>query len=178
MNTPTSQGILLTGATGVVGARLLAEILAKTSANVFCLLRGKDENESKKRLANLLNVYDPENRLADAFSTRVIVILGDLSKNMFALERPKYKQLMAQIDRVFHVAANVSMIANYKQLAEVNVQGTVEVIDFCLAGNIPLLYTSSYSVMGSKAFQPGFVFKENHLDIGQKFEYQDYEKSK
>ena len=178
MNAFTPQSILLTGGTGVVGARLLAEILTKTNAKIFCLLRGKDENQSKQRLANLVNVYDPDHKLAEAFSARVIPILGDLSKKMFELEREKYQQLLAQVDQVFHVAANVSMIANYNQLAPVNVQGTVEIIDFCLAAKVPLLHTSSYSVMGSKAFQPGFVFKENQLDIGQKFEYQDYEKSK
>ncbi|MFM9156799.1 MAG: SDR family oxidoreductase, partial [Dolichospermum sp.] len=160
MNAFTPQSILLTGGTGVVGGRLLAEILTKTNANIFCLLRGKDENQSKQRLANLVNVYDPDNKLAEAFSNRVIPILGDLSKKMFGLERGKYEQLLGQIERVFHVAANVSMIASYQQLAEVNVQGTLEVIDFCLAAKVPLIHTSSYSVMGSKAFQSGFVLRQ------------------
>lgn len=178
MKNSTPQNILLTGATGIVGARLLAEILTKTNANIFCLLRGKDENQAKQRLAELLKVYDPDDNLAALFNTRVIPIFGDLAKQKLGLEKDKYEQLLGQIDRVFHVAANVSMIASYKQLADVNVKGTIEIVDFCLAGKIPLLYTSSYSVMGSKSFEPGFVFKEHQLEIGQKFEYQDYEKSK
>lgn len=178
MNMRNPKNILLTGATGVVGARLLCEILASTQANIFCLLRGKEVDQVKKRLAQLVQVYDPSNQLADLVDTRVIPILGDLTKRRFAIENDKYEQLLQQIDQVFHVAANVSMIANYNQLAEVNIKGTEEVIDFCLAGKIPLLYTSSYSVMGSKAFDSGFVFKEHHLEIGQRFEYQDYEKTK
>jgi thioester reductase-like protein len=178
MNTINPRQIFLTGATGVVGARLLAEILSQTEANVFCLLRGKDIDSARQRLAELVKVYDPEGHLSSQFNTRVIPILGDLSKRHFALAQDKYDQLSRQIDLVFHVAANVSMIASYNQLAEVNVKGTTEIIDFCLAGDIPMLYTSSYSVMGSKAFESGFVFKEHQLEMGQRFEYQDYEKSK
>jgi thioester reductase-like protein len=178
MNFTNPQNILLTGATGVVGARIVSELLTKTDAQIFCLLRGNDINQVKQRLTELVKVYDPQNKLSELFNARVIPILGNVSQKRLGLEGNTYARLLQQIDHVFHAAANVSMIASYKQLAEVNVKGTEEIIDFCLAGRIPLLYTSSYSVMGSKSFDPGFVFKENQLDIGQRFEYQDYEKSK
>lgn len=171
------KNIFITGVTGVVGGRILYEILATTKAKVYCLVRAEDIEKARIRIANMLGVYDPDNILYDQFESRVIPIIGDITRPKFGLNPEDYYQLVHQIDQVFHVAANVNLVASYKKLAEVNVQGTSEVIEFCLTGNIPMLHTSSYSVVGSKLLDE-FTFKENDLDIGQSFDYQPYELTK
>jgi thioester reductase-like protein len=172
------QNIFITGVTGVVGGKILYEILISTQANVYCLMRGDDTQKARKRIVDILAVYDPENTIYSKFASRIIPILGDITERNLGLTSEAYSQLLQKIDQVFHVAANINMLAAYDKLAKVNVQGTAEVIEFCLAGQIPILYTSSYSVMGSKSMERGFVFKETDLDIGQTFEDQDYEHTK
>jgi thioester reductase-like protein len=172
------HNIFITGVTGVVGGRLLYEILVSTSANVYCLVRADNVQKAQQRIADTLAVYDPTNRISSQFESRINVIIGDITKKNFGLTTEDYSQLVQTIDQVFHVAANVNMVASYEKLAEVNLRGTSEVIEFCLAGQIPMLHTSSYGVMGSSSMKPGFVFKESHLDIGQTFEEQNYELTK
>ncbi|MBD2730156.1 SDR family oxidoreductase [Nostoc sp. FACHB-892] len=171
------KNIFITGVTGVVGGRILYEILATTKAKVYCLVRAEDTEKARIRIANMLAVYDPDSILYEQFESKVIPIIGDITRPKFGLNPEDYYQLVHQIDQVFHVAANVNLVASYKKLAEVNVQGTSEVIEFCLTGNIPMLHTSSYSVVGSKLLDE-FTFKENDLDIGQSFDYQPYELTK
>jgi len=43
------DNVLLTGATGFLGIHLLYELLSQTSSNIYCLIRGKSNNASKKR---------------------------------------------------------------------------------------------------------------------------------
>lgn len=172
------ENIFITGVTGVVGGRLLYEILASTKANVYCLVRADDQQKARIRIENMLATYDPDSVLSSRFESRVIPVIGDISQPKFGLKAETYYQLVQQIERVFHLAANVSLVAGYDKIAKVNLQGTAEVIDFCLSGNIPLLYASTYSVVGNKTLESGLVFKETDIDIGQSFEYQNYELSK
>ncbi|MBW4599088.1 MAG: thioester reductase domain-containing protein [Calothrix sp. FI2-JRJ7] len=172
------ENIFITGVTGVVGGRILFEILATTKAKVYCLVRAEGTEKARIRIANMLAVYDPDSILYEQFESRVIPIIGDITKPKFGLNPEDYYQLVHQIDQVFHVAANVNMVASYEKLAEVNVQGTSQVIEFCLTGNIPMLHTSSYSVIGNKSLDEEFIFKESDLDIGQSFDYQPYELTK
>lgn len=172
------ENIFLTGVTGVVGGRILYEILASTKANVYCLVRAEDVQKARRRIADMLAVYDPKNSLHSQFESRVTAIIGDITQPKFGLKAEYYYQLVQQIEQVFHLAANVSLVAGYNKLAKINLQGTSEVVEFCLAGDIPLLYTSTYSVVGNKMMKPGFVFKESDLDVGQSFEYQNYELTK
>ncbi len=172
------ENIFVTCVTNVVGGRLLYEILAYTEANVYCLVRADDEQKAQTRIADILAIYDPESVLYSQLESRVTAVIGDVTQPKFGLKAQDYYQLVQQIDRVFHLAANVNLIAGYEKVAKVNLQGTAEVIEFCLAGSIPLLHTSTYSVVGNKTLQSGFVFQETDLDVGQSFEYQNYELTK
>ncbi|NDJ21342.1 NAD-dependent epimerase/dehydratase family protein [Nostoc sp. B(2019)] len=178
MNQVDCKNIFITGVTGVVGGRLLYEILASTQANVYCLVRADNVQKAKQRIVDILAVYDPQHKIFSQFESRTNVIIGDITKKHFGLTTEDYSHLVQQIDQVFHVAANVNMVASFEKLAEVNLRGTSEVIEFCLAGQIPMLHTSSYSVIGSKTMEPGLVFKESDLDIGQTFDNQNYEHTK
>ncbi len=178
MNLVDCKNVLLTGVTGVVGGRLLSEIIVSTQANIYCLLRDENPEKARKRIHDILAVYDVQNWIDYSFESRIITVTGDIALKNFGLSPEVYSQLVKKIDQVFHVAANVNMVASYEKLVGVNVRGTSEVIEFCLAGKIPMLYTSSYSVMGSKCTEKGLVFKETDLDIGQTFEDQNYELTK
>ena len=50
--------ILLTGATGFLGAHLLSELLATTNARVWCLVRARDEGDALRRIADAAARYE------------------------------------------------------------------------------------------------------------------------
>ncbi len=171
------QNILLTGATGVLGSRLLQEVLTATDANVYCLVRAQDHDAGLLRIKDVLSAYDPQNTLASAL-WRVIPVLGDVSRKQLALSAETYEELKESLDLVLHCAANVSLVAPYAKIAPSNVVGTHNVIELCLAGRIPLLFTSSFSLVGDQLYHSGTVLRETDLDIGQGFEDMEYERSK
>jgi FlaA1/EpsC-like NDP-sugar epimerase len=55
VQTPTA--ILLTGATGFLGAHLLDELLRQTTANIYCLVRSSDTQFGQERLKKALQFY-------------------------------------------------------------------------------------------------------------------------
>ncbi|MFK5894807.1 MAG: thioester reductase domain-containing protein [Pseudomonadota bacterium] len=176
-NISTVKNILLTGTTGVLGARILQELLITTDAYIYCLMRDESYEIAFERIQKLLFVYDEDRKLLND-TWRIIPVLGDLAKDHLGMEDDVYKELYESIDLVMHCAANVSLIASYDSIVPVNVDGTKRVINFCINGDIPLFYASSFSVIGDMLYEEEFIFSENQLDVGQKFQDMCYERSK
>ncbi|WP_338848533.1 thioester reductase domain-containing protein [Massilia sp. W12] len=171
------KNVLLTGATGVLGGRLLQELLLSTQCNVHCLVRAKDEAQGLERIKEVLFAYDEAGLLSNQVN-RIRPVLGDVSQPQFGLQDSLYRDLAGLCDMAMHCAANVSLVASYAKIAPVNVGGVANVIEFCLAARASLMYTSSFSMTGDKLYEPGFVLKESDLDVGQGFEDMAYERSK
>lgn len=170
------NNIFITGATGVMGARLLLSILTTTDAMVYCLCRAKNHQTAMARIDQIIDVYDVDNDTQDQ-RWRLIPVLGDVCQDKFGLQEDDYNELAESCDLAFHCAASVNLVASFDKLKPINVDGTARMIEFCLLGNIPLVHTSSFSVIGDYLYHD-VVLKENCLDIGQKFKGMNYERSK
>lgn len=170
------DNILLTGATGVMGGRLLQEILSLTQAQVYCLIRADNPAEAKRRIEEVLFCYDERRELASQ-TWRIVPVLGDVAKPRLGLEESVWRELAQSIDLVLHCAASVNLVSSYAKIAPVNVGGTKNIAQLCLAAGTPLLYASSFSVLGDKLYQE-ITLHEDDLDIGQRFPEMDYERSK
>ncbi|MCC2666651.1 MAG: thioester reductase domain protein [Gammaproteobacteria bacterium] len=172
------NGIFLTGMTGVLGAKLLAELLTSTKSPIYCLVRAKNEQLAMERIEKFLSVYDPHKLLYSEMKSRVIPVIGDLTKSYLGLNLSIYKELKGKVSLVIHAAANVSLFGSYDPFKMVNVEGTDRVIKLCEALDAKLTYISSYSIFGRKLFEEGVVFKESDLDVGQSFDDMEYSRSK
>jgi thioester reductase-like protein len=125
--TPASppRTILLTGGTGFLGAFILGELLERTDATIYCLVRAVDSLEGEQRLAKNLARYDlPTANLTE----RVRVIVGDLDQPLLGLSYERFDLLGARLDAIYHVGALVNWAYPYRSLMAANVQGTEEVI--------------------------------------------------
>ncbi|MBC7690572.1 MAG: thioester reductase domain-containing protein [Methylotenera sp.] len=171
--------VFLTGATGVLGGRILKDLLQSTSSRVYCLARGDDSLHCQERVRSFLRVYDADDSLQAEFTSRVNVLQGDVSQERLGLSEKAFTELQGATDITIHAAANTSLLLKYKRLAPINVQGTGHVIDFCLGTAERILsYVSTYTVMGDKTFDGGVNFRETDYDLGQGFEYMNYQRSK
>jgi amino acid adenylation domain-containing protein/thioester reductase-like protein len=119
------QNILLTGATGFLGAFLLDELLQSTQANIYCLIRCSSLEVGQQKLRRNLTRYALN---AAAQSNRVIPVLGDLSRPLLGLDPEQFRQLAGQIDTIYHNGAFVNLIYPYAALRNTNVLGTQEVL--------------------------------------------------
>src|SRR5258706_8747086 len=171
--------VFLTGATGVLGGRILKDLLQSTSSRIYCLARGKNPAHCAERVRSFLRVYEEGGALEREFLSRAIVLRGDVTQDRLGLSASAFAELQARTDITIHAAANTSLLLKYKRLEPINVQGTGRVIEFCLGtAEKNLSYVSTYTVMGDKTFDNSVRFQETDYDLGQGFEYMSYQRSK
>jgi thioester reductase-like protein len=135
---------VVTGATGFVGAFVLAELLRRTPARVTCLVRAGGEAQAAQRLRDTLAKY----LLWDeSFAARLRVVPGDLAAPRFGLSASRFAELAADVDVVFHSGAYVNFARAYEDLHAANVRGTEEVLRLAaLAGGVPVQHVSTLAV--------------------------------
>lgn len=154
------SSIFMTGATGFLGAHLLTKLLGEYSCSrIYCLVRASDEMEGMQRLEDTFSRL----KLDAGRLTEVSVVCGDLTQKNFGIEKSRYAQLAREVKTVFHCAAKVNMMLPYNDLKDVNVQGTRQIMDFCLYGcRKHLHYASTLSVFVATDRNVG-VAMENDL---------------
>ncbi|KZL49079.1 non-ribosomal peptide synthetase [Nodularia spumigena CENA596] len=144
------QNIFLTGATGFLGVHLLHELLEKTSANIYCLLRAKNALDGRGKLKDKLCFYQLGK---DEYSSRIIPIIGDLGENILGLSVQEFQDLASKIDVIYHNGASVNLIYPYSVLKAPNVLGTQEILR--LASHIkvkPVHFVSTTSVFCPESY--------------------------
>jgi thioester reductase-like protein len=142
--------VLLTGATGFVGARLLHELLARTDLQVICLVRGRDDADARRRVSQ---------------PGRARVIAGDLARPGLGLAPARRRALAAECDLVLHAGALVNLVFDYRMHREPNVLGTAEILRFAReAGGIPVHHVSTLGVLHDHALATGSPVRED-VDI-------------
>jgi thioester reductase-like protein len=118
--------VLITGATGFLGSRVLLELLRQTEAEIVCLVRASGARAGHERLAQAfvqhgLSVRTEERR-------RLGVVAGDLARPYMGLARATWDELAERVDCLYHLAAQVNLIRSYEALRPDNVVGTFEVL--------------------------------------------------
>ncbi|MGA8116117.1 MAG: amino acid adenylation domain-containing protein [Actinocatenispora sp.] len=142
------RGVLVTGATGFLGA-FLVERLADAGATVRCLVRGRDTADAQRRLEEQLRGHG---LWRDEWSGRVVALLGDLSSPRLGLSEPDFAALARDTDEIYHSGAVVHFQQPYPMLRDGNVGGTLEILRLAtLDRPIPLHYVSTLSVFGGLA---------------------------
>lgn len=141
------DAVLLTGASGYYGAYVLAELLARTRAEIHCLVRAPDPAHGLARIRANLAAYG----LADgADFARVRVVPGRLDSPRLGLDDDAYARLAATVTAIYHVAANVNFLPSYAELKPANVDGLREILRLAATARPKPLHTiSSYSVFNA-----------------------------
>ncbi len=127
------RSVFLTGATGFLGAYIVAEILNNTQADLYCLVRPKRGENNKLRIEKQMRHYDvwPQNAAwQHAWNTRLHVVEGDVTLPRMGLPDAVYETLARQVDAIFNGAAHVNFIYPYEALRATNVLGLHEIIQF------------------------------------------------
>ncbi|NJR62586.1 MAG: NAD-dependent epimerase/dehydratase family protein [Cyanobacteria bacterium CRU_2_1] len=141
------QRILLTGATGFLGAFLLNELLQQTHAEIYCLIRADNTASAQQKLQRCLISYGVWQEL---LQHRLMPIAGDLSQPLLGLSEAAFQTLAAQIDTIYHNGAWVNHTSPYSLLKATNVLGTQEVIRLACCHQVkPLHFISTISVFAA-----------------------------
>jgi len=138
--TNSSARIMLTGATGYVGAFILRELLEKTESQVFCLVRVSSKCKDPEAEARQRIVDNCRQHGISIDDSRVIALPGDVSLPQLGLGSDEYHYLQQLVDIVVHSAAMVNLVYPYDLLENVNVAGTARVIEFARSGKVKALH--------------------------------------
>ena len=137
------RAVLLTGATGFLGAFLLRELLDGTAADIYCLVRGDGDD----RLTRLRDHLERHHLSAAELTGRVRVVSGDITRPLLGLPADRWRRLAGAIDAVYHAAAQVNWVLPYAMLRQTNVLGTRELLRFACATTPKVFhFVSSLSV--------------------------------
>ncbi|MEU2717993.1 amino acid adenylation domain-containing protein [Streptomyces sp. NPDC007205] len=140
----TLRRVLLTGATGFVGAHLLAELLATTDGDIVCTVRARTSGEAVNRIHQALEHH--RLTLPEAAKNRITAVPADLARPDLGLTPDLLGELAENCDAIFHNAATVSIMREYGTLRAVNTESTRHLLRLAAARSIPLHYVSTLSV--------------------------------
>lgn len=172
------KNILLTGATGYLGAHLLERLAAMPDAHIHCLVRGRDFKACERYLRDVLAYYFGIEDCGRIMK-RVSVVRGNITEKSLGLKRAYLEQ--NGIDTVIHSAAITDHVGHAETFYNANVAGTKHVIEASAAAGAVLLHVSTCSVAGTYYVDDEGrkgVFTEDDLYIGQNYSDNEYVKSK
>lgn len=154
----SADTILLTGATGFLGAFLLNDLLENTSAQIICLVRFSDpsEDDVPRGIARLRKNLIDLGLWRDSVMERVEVLPGNLSRKRLGLSPDTFEKLANRIQVIIHAAATVNLVYPYAALRAANVGGTREILRLACLGNATVEYVSTNGVLPTSASGNGW----------------------
>lgn len=163
---------MITGATGLLGSYLLADLLEQ-GVQVACLVRRSGKTESRHRVDHLLRRFDTSR----GFSLpRPVVIEGNLNHSDLGIDSTARKWISEHCLGIIHCAASLEFHQNAKtgEPYRTNVESVRRLIDFARQVGIQNFHHVSTAYVCGK--RSGTIL-EAELNAGQEFG-NDYEQSK
>lgn len=146
----TYDKVLITGATGMLGAHLLWHLLQKGS-NIRAIKRAQSNLSQTEIIFNYYN-----DKLGN-YTQQIEWIDADV------LDLNSLEKALSEIDIVFHCAAMVSFSDSPEQLMEINIKGTENILAACKTNQIhKLCYVSSIGALDSS--EPNKIIDETCFD--------------
>lgn len=141
--------ILLTGATGFLGAFLLNDLLESTSAKIICLVRFNEpsEDDIPAGIARLRRNLLDFGLWSDSIMERIEILPGNLSRKRLGISPEPFEQLAKRVQVVVHCAATVNLVYPYAALRNANIGGTREILRLAALGGATVQYVSTNGVL-------------------------------
>lgn len=136
-NEPESQervlSVLLTGATGFLGTRILQDLVRSPAVEaIYCVAIRPDESGAPRHVS--------------VQSSKITEYYGDLAQPQLGLSEDDFRHLSQAADIIIHNGASVSFLQDYHSLRGPNVVSTRTLCQLALPRQIPFHFISSASV--------------------------------
>lgn len=156
-----TPSILVTGATGLIGRRVIASLLRRTDAPIIALVREPSRWQS---LATQLG----------AAASRVTCVRADITRPALGLDLRTIARSLGAPSILVHSAGDIIFSRSLSESRSVNVEGTRNVIELAYSfADVRLVHVSTAFAVGRRT---GFVTE--HDDAGDAGWVNAYEQSK
>ena len=170
------DAVLLTGATGFLGAHILKELLEKGVKSAVCIVRNGDAN----RLWDALTYYFGKQWLMENLK-KITAVSGDVELPSLGIDCEYHAKTLSRVGCIVHAAADVRHYAQDDGHQRTNVLGTKNAVELAKAWGVKLRHISTISVSGEylvgKPHQR-VQFSETCRDVGQNWQENVYVKTK
>lgn len=141
--------ILVTGSTGLVGRHLMLALI-KEGKQVRALYRSEDKKKEVEEFYAFAK--------ADSLLKNIDWQQGDIT------DVPRLEVIFEDITQVYHCAALISFDPyQFKELTKINIEGTANVVNLCLANNVQkLIHLSSIATLAQTPHKP--ITEKNYWD--------------
>ncbi|KAG1808219.1 L-aminoadipate-semialdehyde dehydrogenase [Suillus subaureus] len=128
--------VVLTGATGSLGAYILDELLSDPSvATVYCLCRAKDDADASSRITASMKTRKLSSHY-EQVQSRVKALACDLSTNKLGLQSDVYNEIATRATLIIHNAWAVNFNLGISSF-EPHIRGAVNLINLALSSPHP-----------------------------------------
>ena len=148
--------VLLTGATGFLGAHILDSLMQNETGKIYCLVRSNSPDDRRGRWPQMLQYYFG-NKYDGELGKRIIPVVGDITRDGLSDNAP------TDVQTVIHTAATVKHFGSYEYFRSVNAEGTQNVINYASRIGAELIHISTISVSGNSLADEFAVYRSEKL---------------
>jgi carbohydrate kinase (thermoresistant glucokinase family) len=142
------RNAVLTGATGSLGAHVLAQLAARPDIEfVYCLVRAKDAGEAMSRVQRSLMQRKLYHSMSLSSHRKIRTLPSDLANAYLGLEREAYQAITQNLATVIHCAWSVNFNLNLSTFEKDCISGVHNLIKLCLA--VPSWMPASFDFCSS-----------------------------
>ncbi|GAA5849618.1 hypothetical protein JCM9279_007290 [Rhodotorula babjevae] len=166
--------VLLSGATGSLGANQLAQLLSRPEVEkVYTLVRAKDDAEAASRVKTSLE----EKGLAGASDSRIVALAADFSQDRLGLSESRFEEIKSDVTVVLHYAWSVNFNLSIGSF-EPHIRGACNLIQLCLSSRRLAAFYFASSVSAVAAYSGASAVPEAVTDDPQSAQGMGYARSK
>jgi thioester reductase-like protein len=155
-----AKSVLLTGATGFVGAFILHELL-KQGISTHCLVRADSVEDARNRLLRNLEAYG---LLEPDFATMIKPVIGDMAQHMLGMTVKAFDDLATQVDFICHSGALVDWLRPLEDYVGPNIISAHEILRLASRGRPKAVHL--VSTISTLPKHMGLDLTESDLEYG------------
>src|SRR5262245_36881457 len=125
--------VLLTGATGFLGAQVARRLVSQTDHEVVALVRAPDAHAASRRLARAW--WDWPELAAGIAGGRIQAVAGDVRTPGLGLDPADWHALTRRVSHIVHTAADLRVAAPLAELRRTNVAGVAHLLELASAAH-------------------------------------------
>jgi len=125
--------VLLTGATGLLGAQVARRLISQTDHQVVALVRAPDAQAATRRLARAW--WDWPELAAEIAGGRVRAVAGDVREPGLGLDPVAWQRTTRRVTHIVHTAADLRVAAPLAEVRRTNVAGVAHLLELASAAH-------------------------------------------